>query len=665
MRALRLFVIILSLLFVPQIASTQVKNIKSVQEKAEKGDAKAQYLLGWCYSKGDAGLTQDYYMATIWLEKSAQQGNEAAQVLLGWCYYYGRGVQKDYSQAAYWYEQAAKQGNEEAVSMVKFIAQANNQSTDKGRSQNDQTNIFDAANPPILSIIPQSVKFVDRNGNNAIDADETCYITFKVENTGTGNAVNCLAKIRTSEQIKGLTFKDIAIPSIKANEIKEVQIPIIASDMTSDTNVDLNVQVDEPHGFGTAPLTLQVDTRKFEAPLLQIVDYAASSADNNSVLKKKENFTLQLLLQNTKAGTAKNVDVSILLPKNVILREPDKKNIKFQSISGGVQKSLEYPLIVNQNYASNDIPIQVYIKEKYGKYAENRTIHLKLEQSFGQKIVVQSEQPKQQSYDIQIASLNSDVDKNIPVSNEKNENTFALIIANESYKNVESVPFASNDGRIFSEYCKKTLGISEKHIYLIIDATLNDIKHNLDLIGQAMDAYNGEAKVIFYYAGHGIPNETDKSAYLLPVDGYGSNVETGYSLKELYAALSEHPAKSVTVFLDACFSGTKREGDMLASARGVAIKVSETAPEGNMVVFSAAQGDETAYPYKNQGHGIFTYFVLKKLQETKGSTSLEDLSKYVINQVRKTSIDENGKMQTPTITPANKVQEEWKSWTLK
>ena len=180
-----------------------------------------------------------------------------------------------------------------------------------------------------------------------------------------------------------------------------------------------------------------------------------------------------------------------------------------------------------------------------------------------------------------------------------------------------------------------------------------------------MDAYNGEAKVIFYYAGHGIPNETDKSAYLLPVDGYGSNVETGYSLKELYAALSEHPAKSVTVFLDACFSGTKREGDMLASARGVAIKVSETVPEGNMVVFSAAQGDETAYPYKNQGHGIFTYFVLKKLQETKGNTSLEDLSKYVINQVRKTSIDENGKMQTPTITPANKVQEEWKSWTLK
>ena len=436
--------------------------------------------------------------------------------------------------------------------------------------------------------------------------------------------------------------------------------------MTVDANVNLYVQVSEPHGFGTEAFTLQVDTRKFEPPFLQIVDYVASSSSESNVLKKKEKFTLQVLLQNTKPGTAKNVDVSISLPENVMLQETDKKHVSYVSVSGGVTKSIEYPLIVTQNYSSNEIPIKLHVQEKYGKYAEDKTINLKLEQSLGQKIVVQSEQQsKQQSYDIQIASLSSDVDKNIPISKETNENTFALIIANESYKNVESVPFAANDGSIFSEYCKKTLGISEKHIYLALNATLNDIKHNIDLIGQAMDANNGEAQIIVYYAVHGIPNEADKSAYLLPVDGYSSNVETGYSLKDLYAALSEHPAKSVTVFLDACFSGTKREGDMLASARGVAIKVDETVPVGNMVVFAASQGDETAYPYKNQGHGMFTYFLLKKLQDTEGDVSLGDLSEYVIDQVRKTSIDENEKMQTPTITPAAKVQNEWKNWTLK
>jgi hypothetical protein len=37
-------------------------------------------------------------------------------------------------------------------------------------------------------------------------------------------------------------------------------------------------------------------------------------------------------------------------------------------------------------------------------------------------------------------------------------------------------------------------------------------------------------------------------------------------------------------------------------------------PQGNMVVFSAAQGDETAYPNNDEKHGMFTYFLLKKLQ---------------------------------------------------
>ena len=666
MRVFRMFTLVLSLLFVSQIALAQVKDIDAVKEKAENGDAQAQYLLGWCYGTGNAGLSQDYYMATVWLEKAAQQGYEAAQYFLGWCYYYGHGVKKDYKQAEHWYGEAAKQGNAEAASMVKLLSQLENDFS-LGADQGDYlANTFDAANPPILTIVPNSVQFVDPNGNNAIDADETCFIKLKVENTGTGTAVNCIAKIGTSESIKGLRFKDVLIPKIMTNEIKEVNIPISATDMTEDANVNLYVQVNEPHGFGTEAFTMQVDTRKFEPPFLQVVDYVASSSSESNVLKKKEKFTLQVLLQNTKPGTAKDVDVSISLPEGVMLQETDKKHVSYVSISGGVTKSIEYPLIVTQNYASTEIPIKLHVQEKHGKYAEDKTINLKLEQSLGQKIVVQSEQQsKQQSYDIRIASLSSDVDKNIPVSTGTNENAFALIIANESYKNVESVPFAANDGSIFSEYCKKTLGISEKHIYLALNATLNDIKHNIDLIGQAMDAYNGEAQIIVYYAGHGIPNEADKSAYLLPVDGYSSNVETGYSLKDLYAALSEHPAKSVTVFLDACFSGTKREGDMLASARGVAIKVDETVPEGNMVVFAASQGDETAYPYKNQGHGMFTYFLLKKLQETEGDVSLGDLSEYVIDKVRKTSIDENEKMQTPTITPADKVQNEWKNWTLK
>ena len=209
----------------------------------------------------------------------------------------------------------------------------------------------------------------------------------------------------------------------------------------------------------------------------------------------------------------------------------------------------------------------------------------------------------------------SDVDVSIPQGLCKNEQTFAVIVANENYRREAKVPYANNDGEIFKEYCIKVLGVPEKNIKYIADASLNDLKYNLNWLKQVMDVYQGEAKVVFYYAGHGIPDEANKTAYLLPVDGYASDIATGYSLKMLYGELGQMPAKSVLVLLDACFSGSKREGDMLASARGVAIKVKPNEPKGKLVVFSAAQGDETAYPYKEQGHGMFTYFLLKKLQE--------------------------------------------------
>ena len=121
MKMFKMLIVLLGLLFASQIANAQVKDINSVREKAKNGDAQSQYLLGWCYGTGNAGLSQDYNMAATWLEKSAAQGYEAAQYFLGWCYYYGRGVNKDYSQAVYWYEKAAKQGNTEAASMVKSI----------------------------------------------------------------------------------------------------------------------------------------------------------------------------------------------------------------------------------------------------------------------------------------------------------------------------------------------------------------------------------------------------------------------------------------------------------------------------------------------------------------------------------------------------------------
>jgi uncharacterized caspase-like protein len=180
-----------------------------------------------------------------------------------------------------------------------------------------------------------------------------------------------------------------------------------------------------------------------------------------------------------------------------------------------------------------------------------------------------------------------------------------------------------------------------------------------------MEVCNGQGKAIFYYAGHGIPDEADKTAYLLPTDGIGGDPESAFSLQKLYAEFGKMQAQRTMIFLDACFSGSKRDGQMMASARGVAIKVKPMAPEGNMVIFTAAQGDETAYPYKEQQHGLFTYYLLKKLQDSKGNITLGELSDYLTREVKRESFVENNKMQTPTVNVSTTLANSWRSMKLR
>lgn len=277
-------------------------------------------------------------------------------------------------------------------------------------------------------------------------------------------------------------------------------------------------------------------------------------------------------------------------------------------------------------------------------------------------------QPQQGQRNItttKVTLAKSAVDTNIPTTDASNPNTFAIIFANEDYKNVASVPFAKNDGTIFQKYCLKTLGIPASNIHYVENASFNDIRIQLAWLKDVCDAFDGNASVIIYYAGHGIPDEETKSAYLLPVDGDGRYVQSAYKLDEFYQKLGAMKAKTVTIFMDACFSGSKREEGMLVAARGVALAPRKGVPQGNMVVFSAAQGDETAYPNNDEQHGIFTYYLLKKLQETKGDVTLQDLGNYIITNVRQQSIVKNGKIQTPCVIPSTSVGNAWQSWKLK
>lgn len=259
-----------------------------------------------------------------------------------------------------------------------------------------------------------------------------------------------------------------------------------------------------------------------------------------------------------------------------------------------------------------------------------------------------------------IVTVKSDVDENIPITGKKANSTFAVIIANEEYANVPNVEAAINDGTTFSRYLNLTMGLPKENIRVYHNAGLAQMHLAFADIRNIVSAYGGQANVIFYYAGHGMPDESTKNAFLLPVDGNALVAETCLSLNKVYADLGSMGAKSVMVFLDACFSGSQRsENGMLTSARSVVIKAKDAAPQGNMFSFTATSGQETALPYREKNHGLFTYFLLKKLQESKGNVSLKDLTDYVTDNVKRQSTVTNGKPQTPTVIASGEMAADW------
>ena len=262
----------------------------------------------------------------------------------------------------------------------------------------------------------------------------------------------------------------------------------------------------------------------------------------------------------------------------------------------------------------------------------------------------------------------SELDKMIPVGPYMRNNTYALVIGNQNYRFASDVPYAIHDARVFADYCSKTLGIPTENIHVAEDATKQMILEEelQDWLGRIN---NPEDKnLIVYYAGHGVPDVKDRNkAYLLPTDVRGTRPQRGIPLDEFYRRIGDLDFNRTTVFLDACFSGVNRENEGVVNGLRVVEIEAENAElgDGNLVVFSAAQGNETAQGLAEEGHGLFTYYLLKELRDSNGLTTLGQLSDAVSRNVSEKSKQmKMRKSQTPTTNATDALGDRWRRLTF-
>lgn len=251
-----------------------------------------------------------------------------------------------------------------------------------------------------------------------------------------------------------------------------------------------------------------------------------------------------------------------------------------------------------------------------------------------------------------------------PETNNINDNTFALIISNEDYEMAANVENATNDGLAFKEYCERTIGIPAQNLRHFSNLSFGKMRKAFSDMLELVDMLKGEGNLIIYYAGHGIPDNSTKDAFLMPVDADGTDTGVCLSLSELYKSIDSKTLNRCVVFLDACFSGAQRGGDMVVAARGVKLKPKEATPGGRTIVFSATSDDEAAFSHKEEGHGLFTYYLLLKLQESNGNVKLGELAEYLQQKVGFESRRINNKPQTPRVAVSQGIVDAWKSISL-
>jgi len=239
---------------------------------------------------------------------------------------------------------------------------------------------------------------------------------------------------------------------------------------------------------------------------------------------------------------------------------------------------------------------------------------------------------------------------------DKNKNAIALIIGISNYENAPEAKYADRDANYFADFSENILGIRKDNIKLVSNAKANQtrIKTALKIWLKGYSTPE-ESDIYIFFAGHGLASTDGKELYLLPYDGEPRLLEdTALLRSEIFNTVKSMQPKSVTVFLDTCYSGQTREKDMiLADVRPIAIVPVESDVPENFTVFSASSGSEISGSLPEADHGLFSYFLMKGLEGDADANNDKkitngELHSYVRSNVTRQAI-RLGREQTPEL----------------
>lgn len=507
--------------------------------------------------------------------------------------------------------------------------------------------------PKAPAKLTAQVSFSEPSGNNRLDGDETGKLLVTVTNAGPGPAYGMRLEARLKTSVKGLSLPGgFSIGELKAGKSVSTEIPLAAGSEIASQKIAVEVLVREGNGFDSEPILVELETRAFKAPRLEI---AGVILRGGKVVRAGDTSPVAVTVRNSGTGAARNVAVSMMLGSPDLFMSGDP-TYAIGTLEPGESKTVDFEFFVNKRFKGSALPVTVALNESKGRYGvAGQSLGLVLGQAAPTR--VQSVQGFAEAEPAARGPEVENVDAPPRSKTKLDPEAYAVVVGIEKYRDVPGVDYAARDAEAVYAYLTRSMGFDSKNIVLLTNerATLTDLATYLGPWLQ--DRVSAKSRVFIFYAGHGAPDPKSGKAYLVPYDGNPNYNETkSYPVSRLYETLAKLPAAEVTVALDACFSGAGGRSVLAKGARPLVHSQGQTPTSPNIVVLSAASGDQISTYYPEAQHGLMTYFLLKGLRGAADADKNNDIttselfsyvSPAVEREARKQHIE-----QTPTLNPS-------------
>ena len=520
--------------------------------------------------------------------------------------------------------------------------------------------------------------FDDDNHDGVMEALEQAQLTVRLANRGAGPAHRLKVGIRADKPDAALAYKEIGISRLDPNESKEVVIPLEAGIDLKTAQHRLRIDVKEFFGYDMDPAYLVLQTQAFQPPELkfaglEIVDWGEGTygRPSDGQLQAGEQVRTRLVVQNV--GYRKAEEIAYKLTSQ-------DDNIYIAEGSGSLGtlepgETGEFWITISPNKRVNTagkLPLYLTLTESTGKGSlSDFQLPLQLEQKPPEPQIVEVKpdlaaiQRQAARFEFTSPKFTARVPqletiRQVVPSKTRRPNSIAVVIGVEKYRNLPDAPYAESDAELMKQYLEKRLGVEKVVPFKSSEVTglFFDNIFNPDYGELQKEVIKGKTELFVYYSGHGIPAKDGSEVYLFPSDGRTEQLEkAGYNLNDLYRNLNQLEAKSVTVILDACFSGASRatekiQTENLVAHKAVGLRLTEPwRMYPNFTVINSSTGSETSLGFDQSQTGLFTYWLALGLQgkadaDNDNRITLGELKAYVTGNVTETSRKISG-LQTP------------------